>query len=150
MTDLTKRVPHVHAEVIKAWADGAEIEYRYGDGPWCAVEEPGWTSYCQYRVKPVPHKWQKEMDAYYKEKKDIQCRTKRTNWVLWEGARSHLNPNESRFDDPILEFRIAPEEVVRWLAVNEHGSMLMGCATRDTNMKLTFVDGVLTKAEVLK
>lgn len=33
MTDLTKRVPHVHAEVIKAWADGAEIEYRYGDGP---------------------------------------------------------------------------------------------------------------------
>lgn len=48
--------PHVHAEVIKAWADGAEIEVRVR-GNWEGVTNPCWADYNEYRVKPkVTHK----------------------------------------------------------------------------------------------
>lgn len=47
--------PHKHAEVIKAWADGAEIEFRFSrDELWkpCKNNSPGWLEETQYRVKP--------------------------------------------------------------------------------------------------
>lgn len=50
--------PHKHAEVIKAWADGATIEYRneishpcWTDMPICS---PNWHEDFEYRVKPEP------------------------------------------------------------------------------------------------
>lgn len=53
MTNAKK--PHVHAEVIKAWADGAEIEYRHEDyDTWRVADNPTWDLYNKYRVKPKP------------------------------------------------------------------------------------------------
>ena len=44
--------PHKHAELIKAWADGAEIEF-YGDSDeWLYIKEPSWKADIKYRVKP--------------------------------------------------------------------------------------------------
>jgi hypothetical protein len=42
-----------HAELIKAWADGAEIEHLslFGRG-WLAAANPYWHSAKQYRIKP--------------------------------------------------------------------------------------------------
>ena len=54
--------PHKHAEIIKAWADGAEVEYRFHNG------QKGWSewkiheqdkpflsgSWWEYRIKPEP------------------------------------------------------------------------------------------------
>ena len=48
---------HKHAEVIKAWADGAEIEYWSNyEGRWILLnmESPGWELGFKYRVKPTP------------------------------------------------------------------------------------------------
>ena len=54
MTDTRK--PHLHAEVIKAWADGAVIEYSgaYYSSKWREIENgtPSWSEHFQYRVKP--------------------------------------------------------------------------------------------------
>lgn len=55
-----KSKPHKWAKEIKAWADGAEIEYRVvtaagGWSPWCfAGKTPSWTnnSTFEYRIKP--------------------------------------------------------------------------------------------------
>jgi hypothetical protein len=46
--------PHIHAEVIKAWADGAEIEMasKSTNDTWIRVGTPDWDTTCQYRVKP--------------------------------------------------------------------------------------------------
>ena len=44
--------PHVHAEVIKAWADGKAIEARDWDHTWFDVLNPIWNPRQQYRVKP--------------------------------------------------------------------------------------------------
>lgn len=51
--------PHKHAELIKLWADGAEIEGRdYPDAPWVPCHEPTWNvGICEYRVKPAAPKW---------------------------------------------------------------------------------------------
>jgi len=47
--------PHKHAELIKAWADGAEIEYK--DEPfrkWTLLPYPHFNSDGEYRIKPEP------------------------------------------------------------------------------------------------
>jgi len=54
--------PHKHAELIKAWADGATIQVLTDDtGPsgetgnsWKTTAYPGWFTTYQYRIKPEP------------------------------------------------------------------------------------------------
>jgi len=48
--------PHKHAEFIKAWADGAEIQFRYNANiPWNDVKGVcGWDVNCEFRIKPQP------------------------------------------------------------------------------------------------
>lgn len=44
---------HIHCELIKAWADGKEIEvYHCGKKEWQSCPNPFWTDKCQYRIKP--------------------------------------------------------------------------------------------------
>jgi hypothetical protein len=44
---------HKHAEIIKAWADGAEIQYL---SPmtlkWTDINDPAWEEVIEYRIKP--------------------------------------------------------------------------------------------------
>lgn len=47
--------PHKHAELIKAWADGAEIECKFLSGVWRTVDYPDWANPDEeYRIKPEP------------------------------------------------------------------------------------------------
>ncbi|MEL7423472.1 MAG: hypothetical protein AAFN81_10805 [Bacteroidota bacterium] len=45
--------PHKHAELIKAWADGAEVEIRCRySGKWHDCPNPVWDERLVYRIKP--------------------------------------------------------------------------------------------------
>ena len=46
--------PHKHAELIKAWADGAMIEKNNGLGHWIETNYPDWMDWEIYRIKPEP------------------------------------------------------------------------------------------------
>lgn len=47
--------PHKHAELIKAWADGAEIEiYSKITNEWIGMPHPDWHVAMEYRIKPEP------------------------------------------------------------------------------------------------
>lgn len=47
--------PHKHAELIKAWADGAEIEvYQKAFAEWEYQERPTWHTNFEYRIKSEP------------------------------------------------------------------------------------------------
>ena len=48
--------PHVHVELIKAWADGEMIQVRKpGELEWLDLPNtPMWLSCYEYRVKPEP------------------------------------------------------------------------------------------------
>lgn len=48
-----EKKPRAHAEVIKAWADGAQIEYRSpGAVKWIDAPDPAFIEDYEYRVKP--------------------------------------------------------------------------------------------------
>lgn len=44
---------HKHAKLIKAWADGTEIQY-WDSGHWWDTTGPSWDLNCEYRIKPEP------------------------------------------------------------------------------------------------
>jgi len=47
--------PHKHAELIKAWADGADIEhFSVPARLWMYTAHPAWNPENQYRIKPEP------------------------------------------------------------------------------------------------
>lgn len=51
--------PHKHAELIKAWADGAEIQCEISQGNWCDIGKPDWHEEVKFRIKPEPPKYPK-------------------------------------------------------------------------------------------
>jgi hypothetical protein len=49
------KTPHKHADIIKAWADGAEIEFRWDvRHDWRGFTAPSWGQTGDYRIKPEP------------------------------------------------------------------------------------------------
>ena len=48
------KTPHKHAELIKAWADGAEIEGQGITGEWFITPNPDWRRGGPYRVYKEP------------------------------------------------------------------------------------------------
>lgn len=52
-----KPVPHVHANIIKQWADNPSIDIEYynpGLKEWKVIQTPSWDSGSKYRIKPTP------------------------------------------------------------------------------------------------
>jgi len=46
---------HKHADVIIAWANGAQIQGRFNSGDvWEDIEHPSWHLKWEYRIKPEP------------------------------------------------------------------------------------------------
>lgn len=53
MQKIMSNKPHVHAEIIKQWADGEEIQCRASAfAEWVDVICPSWDNEFEYRVKP--------------------------------------------------------------------------------------------------
>lgn len=81
--------PHKHAECIKAWADGAEIEY-YSDELSCwkdvTCNLPIWFEWSQYRVKPTPKIEKKFIFAQHFEKNAEEIEA-----VIWTEGMNHIN-----------------------------------------------------------
>ena len=47
------KIPHIHAKEIKAWADGATIQWgEIETGKWFDVDCPSWGPDDKYRIKP--------------------------------------------------------------------------------------------------
>ena len=48
--------PQPHAEIIKAWADGAQIQCKNEQSDWWDIpdNDPSWNPHYEYRIKPEP------------------------------------------------------------------------------------------------
>lgn len=68
--------PHKHAELIKAWADGAEIEVKTNMFGWATIDSPTWAGDAEYRIKPKPKHWYENIPP-----QGILC------WV-WDGEET--------------------------------------------------------------
>lgn len=47
---------HKHADLIHAWADGAEIQFKGAEG-WFYAQNPTWDGDTEYRIKPKELGW---------------------------------------------------------------------------------------------
>lgn len=69
--------PRPHADLIKAWADGAEIEYKNSYGAWVTVKNtPTWLENGEYRIKESVlvdeiSKLREEIDISQKKLQDL-------------------------------------------------------------------------------
>lgn len=43
---------HIHSDLIKAWADGAEIQFLDDSEEWTNIKDPSWDKRVKYRIKP--------------------------------------------------------------------------------------------------
>lgn len=145
-----------HAALIKEWAadDRIKVEVRDPNSlyrAWQPTPVPSWSELHEYRLVYPPARHQEYWDAW-KEGKKVQY-TDSGYWITIPGSN---DPNRSFWDDRSfwdtnqVEFRIVPEEVSKLVAVkldNENSVVLS--LSKTCNLNLTFVDGKLTKAEVL-
>ncbi len=126
--------PHKHAELIKAWADGAEIQMKNVNGVWIDIY-PEWIEDCEYRLTPksklnVP-------DGLIDPKSYYQG---------YEDGKNHV------------EYRIKPEPKPDWCMylkrIDEHTwtEYLPTDNIQKGKVKLTFdgETGELKSAEILK
>lgn len=55
---------HKHCELIKAWADGAEIQFRWCEtAKWEDADPPTWVEFHEYRVKPKKIRYRLYLEA---------------------------------------------------------------------------------------
>lgn len=84
------KVPHKHAVVIKAWADGAKIEYRNKLGGWEHTVTPCWNENSTYRIKPEEKSYgQVAYNAFVGDDGSswMICQKKNPKWAAeWERA----------------------------------------------------------------
>lgn len=92
------KTPHKHAELIKAWADGAEIEVRMGtDDDWLTLTpHPAWDS-VEYRIKPEP---KPDVVENYFARSEFGCPRLAEHWeranlkLTYDGATGELKSAE--------------------------------------------------------
>lgn len=48
------KTARVHAELIKAWADGATVQAKAANGEWFDCRTPSWFPQDEYRIRPEP------------------------------------------------------------------------------------------------
>jgi hypothetical protein len=51
---MTREQLNKHWELIEAYKNGAEIEFKNGDGDWESIDAPVSSFYTEYRIKPAP------------------------------------------------------------------------------------------------
>lgn len=78
--ETAAKQPHKHAALIKAWADGAEIEVKvYAVDKWVdpGIGGPSWHPNSEYRIKPEPKSDVVEEQIVYHRQRDVTGATRR-------------------------------------------------------------------------
>lgn len=109
---------HKHAELIKAWADGAEIQckqFKYGDEyEWVDDDNPYWSVSFEYRIKPTPRpQWQQDLIDAARAGKVVEFNNFRNNWVC--SSLTDLKDDYLFGPGTQSDYRIRPEKVTRYL-----------------------------------
>lgn len=88
-----KPTPHPHAELIKAWADGAKIQYKNENNEWITANPPSWYKNTEYRIKPEEHsaRWKPKMGEEYTY---LSFDDGFLEWKLWNDSQTDIGRYE--------------------------------------------------------
>lgn len=82
--------PHKHAAIIKAWADGAQIELSLPNmHAWTSTKNPNWRENLNYRVKPTEKTYWFNV---YKHKKTGKITIGEAHSDKWEVLKYATSP----------------------------------------------------------
>jgi hypothetical protein len=99
--------PHIHAEFIKAWADGEEIEYfDKHKGAWEDAERPTWKIENTYRIKP-------KKASYYLVLDDIDLNLPTQSLELFKTSSFTVSPDSRRIIKITFDNETLKSEVIR-------------------------------------
>jgi hypothetical protein len=95
---------HKHHKEIKAWADGAEIEWTYSGTLWQQTNVPSWFEDYKYRVKPAEpvYEWRwvlQNLEAGYSRHGffvSAACKTEEEVRYMYEGYTVHERLESSK------------------------------------------------------
>ena len=111
---------HKHADLIKAWADGAEIEWlEPRSEEWLPVETPCWDSRMAYRVKPAPDPYA-DLKAAHARGETIQFRWTSSSSSRW----ADLSTVE--WIQPAYCYRVKPKSDRKKIEVYDLRAMIGG------------------------
>lgn len=69
---------HKHADIIHAWAEGAEVQFKDLSGKWIdLVDSPRFFEDTEYRIKPKEPKWWENIPGH-----GILVKGKKSNQVI--------------------------------------------------------------------
>jgi hypothetical protein len=105
---------HKHVDLIKKWADGAEIEYLKFDTTWVFIANPSWGEDNQYRLKRLD--WQQKLIDAANAGKEVQMHVT----GKWEKSKLPLLIDTNFFSRAENSFRIKPEpspDLVKYVSV---------------------------------
>jgi hypothetical protein len=89
---------HKHAELIKAWADGASIQWL-NNGDWHNVVRPEWHTSTEYRIKPEENKpvvrwlWaniNKSLSTTFASMDEVRAQSCPEQWICLEYTRTEF------------------------------------------------------------
>lgn len=140
------RTPHKHAEVIKAWADGAQVQWLNPEAGWtdCDGYQPNWSVSNQYRIKPEPRKgWYRV--ALFRPVPGIGP----LQIVFTDGVEEMTPYAEGfiRWLTPRTEYEVeclmsAAERIAEWFQANPDEALLV----KDVEVKFTLTEDAALKA----
>ena len=94
---------HKHAELIKAWADGAEIEFWSTiDEKWYLADKPSWDENKKYRIKPEEKKpvvrwlWMTQrqegwmISSYFASDEEVKSENSPYEWKKLDWSRTEF------------------------------------------------------------
>lgn len=145
---------HKHAELIKAWADGAEIQYKLC-GKWNDTLKPEWFEEYEYRIKPPEvAQWRKDMAQALKDGKVVEHLDVNGWGISSITLEEMLDPTCDWFGCIEENYRTRPEpkpDVVRYAKITSSERFRVHQIGSD-NLKLIWdgETGALKDAEVLK
>lgn len=120
---------HKHAAIIKAWADGAQVQSKFAASAWEDITgTPGWAEHNEYRIKPAAPKVSSTIS-------EAQLR------ITWHDANplNQFNPLGVRFNgdiakacaDAALAHALESQQVVLMSEVQETARNLAKQMTAD-------------------
>jgi hypothetical protein len=151
--------PHKYADVIKAWADGEEIQFRAHEwrwNTWSALTEypeygsrtgivPSFGESLEWRVKPK-HKW---LDVEKAHLAGEQIQFRQEDGTEWGRQWHDVHPyyDVCNFTAPDIEWRIKPKVTYGYFSCFDCG--IYYSYEQEANLKVVYEDGKPVSAEII-
>ena len=120
--------PHKHKDLIIAWANGAEIQFRFATegSEWKDVTNPEWVGYIEYRIKPdLPNeKYIKSIENLCKEISTIYQEFDTKVQKKWEEIYQQNKQIKPFSEEKLKQLWYETKNIMGWYSFQEIAKLI--------------------------